>query len=158
MGRKRTSVIAGCAPLISCPTDKGLILGEQSLQLSRKEGRREYGKNRVLSKRKTGKEGMSSAGERRSWEIGVFGAGWAQGSGDNSALGMKRGWEVYRTPEVSGWVERPRSCINEVPSNPCISSSEYPFEVLARYLHAILLQWDKHHVGGIFTIPKSIRV
>lgn len=44
---------------------------EQCLQPDRKEGKREYGKNRVVSKREMGKEGISSAGEERRWKIWV---------------------------------------------------------------------------------------
>lgn len=40
------------------------------LQLSREEGKREYGKSRVVSKREMGKEGISSEGKRMSWGIG----------------------------------------------------------------------------------------
>lgn len=63
--------------------------GEQCLQPSRKKGKREYGKNKGVSKREMGKEGMSSAGERRNGMIRMFGVGWSWSSGDNPALGMK---------------------------------------------------------------------
>lgn len=53
-------------------------------------------------------------------------------------------------------MERPQSSINEVPSNPCVSSWKFPLKVLARSLYAILLQWDKHRVRVTIAVPKSV--
>lgn len=66
------------APPVSCPTDKGLILrGRGAVSAAKQEGRKEgIWKEWRVSRRGMGKEGMAAAGERRSREIGVLGAGW----------------------------------------------------------------------------------
>lgn len=139
-------------PLHPAP-DKGLMLWG-TLSAAQQEGRKEGiwkeqggfqerdGKGRDFFRREE-----DELGDRSAWS-----------SGDNPASGLTESQRSTGPLEWGGCMEKPQSSTSEVPSNPfChLSSWKFPLKVLARSLHAILLQWDKHSMGVTLSTPKSI--